>query len=145
MIKKEFKGIDYLGREYTMVCRFNIREDELADMSLDADDMGIKDIIVRLGQETDRRKIVDLFKMVIDRSYGILAEDGIHFIKVRPDGTRPVDEFKQTDAYCELYMSLVNNTQEGLDFIMGVLPEKYRPTADQQEAAVAAITEAAKY
>lgn len=145
MIKKEFKGIDFLGREYTEICRFNLTEQEMVDMALDAEGMGVKDAIIRLGQETDKRKIIEIFKMLIDRSYGILAEDGRHFIKVRPDGTRPIDEFKQTKDYSNLFMMLATDNKEGLEFIQGIIPEEYRPTEEQQEAAVAAITEAAKY
>lgn len=145
MIKKEFKGIDHFGREYTEVCRFNLTEQEMVDMALDAEGMGVKDAIIRLGQETDKRKIIEIFKMLIDRSYGILAEDGRHFIKVRPDGTRPIDEFKQTTDYSDLFMMLATDNKEGLEFIQGIIPEEYRPTEEQQEAAVAAITEAAKY
>lgn len=145
MIKKEFKGTDFLGREYTEICRFNLTEQEMVDMALDAEGMGVKDAIIRLGQETDKRKIIEIFKMLIDRSYGILAEDGRHFIKVRPDGTRPIDEFKQTKDYSNLFMMLATDNKEGLEFIQGIIPEEYRPTEEQQEAAVAAITEAAKY
>ena len=145
MIKKEFKGIDFLGREYTEICRVNLTEQEMVDMALDAEGMGVKDAIIRLGQETDKRKIIEIFKMLIDRSYGILAEDGRHFIKVRPDGTRPIDEFKQTKDYSNLFMMLATDNKEGLEFIQGIIPEEYRPTEEQQEAAVAAITEAAKY
>ena len=50
MIKKEFKGIDYLGREYTEICRFNLTEQEMVDMALDADSMGVKDAIIRSRQ-----------------------------------------------------------------------------------------------
>ena len=144
MIKKEFKGFDYLGREYTAVCRFHLTEQEMVDMALDAESMGVKDAIIRLGQETDKKKIIDIFKMLIDRSYGILAEDGRHFIKIRPDGTKPIDEFKQTDDYSKLFMELATNSSEGLAFIQGIIPEEYLPTEEQQEAAAAAITEAAK-
>lgn len=145
MIKKEFKNVDWLGREYVEVARFNLTEQEMTDMAVDADEMGVQDAIIRLGQETDKRKIIDIFKMLIDRSYGILAEDGRHFIKVRPDGTKPIDDFKQTKDYSDLFMMLATDNKEGLDFIQGIIPEEYRPTQEQQEAAVAKITEAAKH
>ena len=61
---------------------------------------------------------LSLFKTLILKSYGEVSEDGESFIK-DPELTR---KFEKTEAYSELFMSLVTDTDKAVAFIEGIMP-----------------------
>lgn len=65
------------------------------------------------------RRISEVVKDIILRSYGEKSPDGRRFIKSK----EVVESFYQTDAYSELFVKLMSDSSALTDFIKAVLPE----------------------
>jgi hypothetical protein len=119
MLKKTITYEDFDGNERTEDFYFNLTKAEITEMNLSATG-GLQKIIERLIAEQDGKRIIELFKDVILRSYGEKSLDGKRFIKTQEIR----DGFEQTQAYSELFMELATNTESATAFINGVVPQK---------------------
>ena len=79
----------------------------------------------------DNAKIVQTFKDLILKSYGIKSEDGRRFIKSQ----ELREAFEQSEAYSEFFMAMLAN-EDGLQtrFINGVINGTNVPNMDEKEA-----------
>lgn len=118
MIKKTITYTDYDGNERTEDFWFNMSKAEVAEMELGTAG-GVTKMIERLVQEQDSRRIVEIFKDLICRSYGKKSPDGKRFIKTR----EIIEEFTQTEAYSQLFMELLSDPDAAAAFFTGVLPK----------------------
>ena len=117
MIKKTIKYVDYDGEQREEDFYFNLSKAEVAEMEVSATG-GLDKMINRIIAERDHRKIIELFKDLILRSYGKKSDDGRRFIKSQ----QLRDEFSQTEAYSELFMELASNSDAAAEFVNGILP-----------------------
>jgi len=136
MYKKSLTYETFDGVEVTEVFRFNFTPVELTDMELDMPG-GMQKYINDIIEAKDNREMVRLFKELLIKSYGVISEDGRRFIK--NDELR--EEFKQTNAYSELFMLFATNEDEASKFINGILPKKLVEQAEKQKAETTAINE----
>lgn len=120
MIKKTITYTDYDGNSRTEDFFFNLTKAELMEMDFSASG-GMEKMIKRIVDAQDTKKIIEVFKDIILRSYGEKSDDGKRFIKVR-NGERLSDEFAQTEAYSELFMELATDDKAASAFINGVIP-----------------------
>lgn len=118
MLKKTIKYTDYDGNEREEDFYFNLSKPELMEMSLSASG-GLDKYIERIIKTQDTAKLIELFKDIIVRSYGVKSDDGKRFIK-KPEIT---EEFTQTEAYSELFMLLSTDDKEAAAFINGIMPK----------------------
>lgn len=118
MIKKTITFTDYDGNERTEDFWFNLSKAEVAEMELGTAG-GITKMIERLVQEQDGKRIVEIFKDLICRSYGVKSPDGKRFIKSK-DLT---EAFTQTEAYSDLFVELMSNPDLAAAFFAEVLPK----------------------
>ena len=117
MYIKSITYTDYDGEERTENFCFNLSKAEIAEMQLSSTgglDQMIKDIIAA----KDNAKLVQLFKGLVLKAYGVKSPDGRRFIK--SDELR--EEFSQTEAYSELFMELVSDAEAAADFINKITP-----------------------
>ena len=117
MYIKSITYTDYDGEERTENFCFNLSKAEIAEMQLSSIgglDQMIKDIIAA----KDNAKLVQLFKDLVLKAYGVKSPDGRRFIK--SDELR--EEFSQTEAYSELFMELVSDAEAAADFINKITP-----------------------
>lgn len=117
MYIKSITYTDYDGEERTENFYFNLNKAEIAEMQLSSTgglDQMIKDIIAA----KDNAKLVQLFKGLVLKAYGVKSLDGRRFIK--SDELR--EEFSQTEAYSELFMELVSDAEAAADFINKITP-----------------------
>ena len=121
MIKKTITYTDYEGNSRTEDFYFNLSKPELMEMDLSADG-GMEKMIKKIIDTQDTKKIVEVFKDMILRSYGEKSPDGKRFVKVR-DGHRLAEEFAQTEAYSELFMELATDENAAADFVNGIIPQ----------------------
>lgn len=121
MIKKTITYTDYEGNSRTEDFYFNLSKPELMEMDFSADG-GMEKMIKKIVDAQDTKKIIEVFKDIILRSYGEKSPDGKRFIKVR-DGHKLAEEFAQTEAYSELFMELATDDKAATDFINGVIPQ----------------------
>ena len=120
MRKETITYTDYDGNERTEDFYFNLSKPELMEMDYSAAG-GMDKMIKKIVDTQDIKKIVELFKDIVLRSYGEKSDDGKRFIKYR-DGHRLSDDFAQTEAYNELFMKLATDEGAATDFIKGIIP-----------------------
>ena len=75
MFKYEQKYVDYNGVERTDTLYFNFSKAELMEMELSTQ-AGVEEMIRMMIATNDNAKIVQTFKEMILKSYGIKGEDG---------------------------------------------------------------------
>lgn len=117
MLKKTIKYIDYDGLERTETHYFGLNKSELTDMQVSVDG-GMEKLLKKIVDSKDGKGIMDGFKMVIRKSYGIKSDDGRRFIK----SEQLSNEFFQTAAYEALFEELITDAKAGSAFINGILP-----------------------
>lgn len=129
MIKKTITYTDYDGNERTEDFYFNLSKPELIEMQT-SEAGGLEKKIEKISKEQDIKKIIELMKDIIQKSYGIKSEDGKRFIK----NQEILDEFMQSEAYSELFMSLATDEKIASEFIEGILPKGLAEEAKKIEA-----------
>lgn len=117
MLKKTITYTDYNDEERTEDFYFHFTKSELLEMEMSAPG-GLEARLKRLISEHDNKKIVEWFKDLVLKSYGVKSEDGRRFIK-SPEAQKA---FSETEAYNELYWSLATDAGEGAKFVNGILP-----------------------
>ena len=125
MLKKTITYTDYDGLERTEEFRFNLTKAELMDMELTTVGTFSK-LMQKIIDEKDMVRLAKYFKELILKSYGVKSDDGKRFIK-SPELS---EAFSQTEAYSELYMELLSNSEYAVKFIQQVMPKDL----DQSEA-----------
>ena len=131
MLKKEIMYKDFNGVERKETFCFHLTEAELMQMELETEG-GFQGLLQRIIDAKDSVKMIKIFKEIIDRSYGVLSEDGKYFSK----SEKELEKFKSTQAYSDLYMSLLND-EEAAKFIKAVAP--VIPMTEEDKATVKAI------
>jgi len=121
VIKKTITYTDYDGNERTEDFYFNLSKAELMEMDFSATG-GMEKMIKRIVEAQDTKRIIEVFKDIILKSYGEKSADGRKFLKV-VDGRKLSEEFAQTEAYSELFMELATNDKAATEFINGVIPQ----------------------
>ena len=129
MIKETITYTDYDGLERTEEFRFNLTKAELMDMELTTVGTFSK-LMQKIIDEKDMVRLAKYFKELILKSYGVKSDDGKRFIK-SPELS---EAFSQTEAYSELYMELLSDSEYAVKFIQQVMPKDL----DQSEVAPAA-------
>mgnify|MGYP003325394612 CR=1 FL=1 len=108
MITKTITYKDFLGNERTEKFSFHFSEAELGEMELTTEG-GMGAYIKKITDEKDAKKLAELFKDVIQKSYGKLSEDGRRFKK----SPEILEDFVETNAYSKLWLELATNLLEG--------------------------------
>ena len=110
---------NFEGEKVTKDLYFNLTKAEIMKLQLSYKqgfDKYVEDIIHPLDGEPDPQKIMDLFEMLILKSYGVRTEDG--FIK----SPEKAQAFVSTEAYSELFMKLLSDEKAQIEFFMGIMP-----------------------
>ena len=117
MLKKVISYKDYDDNERTETFYFNLTKAEVTEMELSIDGGLIKQI-EKIVAEKDSKRIIELFKDIILKSYGEKSPDGKRFIKSQ----ELRDAFAQTEAYSELFIELATDADSAAAFINGIVP-----------------------
>lgn len=129
MYKKLIKFEDYNGQKREMTAYFNLSKAELMEMELSTQ-AGVDEMIRVLIATNDNAKIMETYKDLILKSYGIKSEDGTRFIKT----AKLREEFEQSAAYSEFFMELLSNPEEQNRFINGVVSGVNAPNMSEEDA-----------
>ena len=132
MIKKTMTYTDYDGVQRTEDFYFNLTKAEVAEMQMSTVG-GLDKMINQIISEQDGKRIIELFKDLVLRSYGKKSPDGRRFIK----NQELRDDFAQTEAYSDLFMELATDADAASAFVNGIVPNM-----DDLAAKVSAKTEA---
>jgi len=93
------------------------QKQEITEMEMSTSG-GVVEMIEKVVSEKDSRRIIEIFKDLILRSYGEKSPDGKRFIK----NQELRDAFSQTEAYSELFMELASNAELSAVFVNGIIP-----------------------
>lgn len=124
MYKKTITYPDYNGLEITEDFYFNLTRAEIMEMELGTEG-GLEQMLTRIVNAQDYVELSKYFKQIILMSYGEKSPDGKRFIKERHDGSKPCNDFKQTEAYSMLYMELATDADAAAEFINAIIPDEY--------------------
>ena len=116
MIKKTLTYYDFNDQEVTEELYFHLSSIELTRMiaKYDGDLEGYINKIVAAG---DLMAMVNILEDLLLSSYGVKSEDGRRFIK----GPEVVNSFEWSQAYAELFETLLNNPKETREFGIGLI------------------------
>lgn len=117
MLKKTIKYTDYDGVDRIETHYFGLNKSELTDMQVSVDG-GMENMLKKIVDAKDGRGIMEGFKMVIAKSYGIKSDDGKRFEK----SEKISRDFFQTAAYEALFEELITDAKAASAFINGILP-----------------------
>lgn len=129
MLAKTIEYTDYNGVDRKETFYFNLNETELTSMDLD-NNGDLAGLLQRIIDAKDTAKIVECFKEIIHKSYGVKSEDGRRFIK----NQQVLDEFIQTEAYNKLFMELATDDKAGAAFVNGIIPKSIQGEVAKQIA-----------
>lgn len=118
MLKKTITYTDYDGMERTEDFWFNLSKSELTKLDAELPG-GVLGVLRKIIDKKDRKALVDFIETLILRSYGEKTLDGKRFAKT----PKMAEEFMQTPAYDELFMSILSDTDSQTSFINGVIPQ----------------------
>ena len=128
MFKKTITYTDYDGNERTEDFRFNLSKAEYV--------MVENSVIGGMSKEIERAmamqngpRILEIFKDLVDRSYGVKTADGRRFMK----SPELLQEFRETEAYVNLFMELVTDPEAGKAFLRGVSPSDMIAELDKKQ------------
>lgn len=128
MLKKTITYTDYNGVERTEDFYFNLTKAEIMEMQLSTTG-GLDEMIQRIIATQDVPAIAKIFKDLVLRAYGQKSPDGRRFIK----NEELTEEFSQTEAYSELYMSLATDADAASAFINGIVPKDVADKAAEMQ------------
>jgi hypothetical protein len=131
VLKKAITYEDFNGERVTEEFFFHLSKAELIELEL-SHDGGLSESLQRIIAAEDGKAIIAEFKNIILTSYGQRSPDGRRFIK----NQQLRDEFESTEAYSELFMQLVTDTEEAILFINGIVPAGM---AEEAAATLAAV------
>lgn len=132
MLKKTIKYTDFNGVDREEDFYFNLTEAELAEMNLMTKG-GLKGYLEAIINTQDTPAIAELFKTIINKAYGVKSPDGRKFVK----SPEILDDFIYTQAYSNLYMSLIADADAAANFVNGIIPKNIADQANAQKAITA--------
>jgi hypothetical protein len=129
MLKKNIKYTDFNGVDREEDFYFNLTEAELAEMNLMTKG-GLKGYLEAIINTQDTPAIAELFKTIINKAYGVKSPDGRKFTK----SPEILDDFIYTQAYSNLYMSLIADADAAANFVNGIIPKNIADQTNAQKA-----------
>ena len=118
MIKWPITYKDYNDNEITEDFYFNLNKAELTKMQFDANG-AYSEYIERIKNERNIKLLGEEFKNLILMSYGQKSDDG----KVFRKNQQIRDDFENSEAYSELFMTLISDEAQASKFVTGILPK----------------------
>lgn len=118
MIKKTVTYLNFDDERVTEDFYFNLTKGELAERVLTNDGDLVKELQA-ITQSGNPKLIIDTFKDILKRAYGVRSEDGKKFRK----SEEAWEEFVSTEAYSEIFMELCTDAEAASEFIVGILPK----------------------
>lgn len=118
MIKKTITYEDYNGEKVTEDFYFNLTKAELMEMNYQASG-GLENYARSLINTRDTSTMMQIYKDILLKSYGVKTPDGKHFMKTEKIRI----EFECSPAFSELYTELLVDDKAAAEFFNGVIPK----------------------
>lgn len=118
MLKKTITYTDWNGNEVSEDFWFNLTQAEIVKLNYSYPG-GLEEYTKKCASDGDIDSAFKLLEKIITLSYGKKSLDGKRFIK----STEITDEFMQTEAYSNLFMELITDTNKAQTFVNGIIPK----------------------
>ena len=105
---------DYDGVERTEDFLFNLSEAEIVEM-----EYGVTGGMQRIVAAKDTKRIMDVFKDLIKRAYGVKSPDGRRFEK----DEKLSKEFTETPVYSDMFMKFARDADAAAEFVNKIIPQ----------------------
>lgn len=123
MLKQTITFEDYNGEESTETLYFNLTKTELMDLQYLVPRLAAwKESTAGEPRELTREEIqemLDIVKILIEKSYGVRSDDGKRFVK----SPALFEAFQQMAVYDSFVFGLFENPQKAVDFMTGIMPK----------------------
>lgn len=131
MLKKTITYEDFNGVERKEDFYFNLSKAEIMEMQFGT--VGGLDVMLqKIVDAKDVKSIMNTFKMLILKAYGVKSDDGRRFVK----SEEIAKEFEQTEAYSILYMELATDDNAAAEFVNGIMPKDVVAEVSNQMKAI---------
>jgi hypothetical protein len=140
MLKKSITFTDFNGQEQTEEHYFNLTKAEILEMEMTGPNNSFHDHLQSVMKSENGQLIMDAFKSILFKSYGIKSDDGKRFIK----SDQITLDFSHSGAYDVLFVELVTDAGKAAEFINGLVPAELAQAAASQAEDVRVAALAAK-
>lgn len=132
MLKYPITYTNFDGQKVTEDFYFNLTKAEL--LKLEAGIAGgLAEKVKKSAAENDKAAIFDIIEKFVLCAYGV--KNGKDFSKTNSQtGIRYSDLFKDTEAYSELFLKLVQDDKEAAKFINAVIPTDIAEKVKEEQA-----------
>lgn len=127
MIKETRKYVDFDGVEREEDFYFNFTKAELLQMELSVKG-GFHAYIEQIVKAKNETELIRLFKELLEKSYGVKSPDGRRFIK----NAEVLEDFKQTEAYSDLFLELATDADKASKFVNGIFPAALQAEVEKE-------------
>lgn len=128
MLKKTITYEDFNGEKTTETFYFNLSKPELLELEVSYPN-GIEGALKEMLANNDQAALLAFFKKIILLAFGQKSADGKRFIK----SEQLTEEFTQTNAYAQLYMDLLGDSDAAANFLNGVVPSDLAEAMKKEE------------
>lgn len=118
MLKKTITYEDYEGNTRTEDFYFNLSKAEVIKWLTTSGDYTLDKVLVRLSEERNGKRVMEIFEDLLHRSYGKKSLDGRRFVK----NEEVWNEFYETEAYSIMFTELVSDARKASDFVNNIIP-----------------------
>lgn len=135
MLKQTITYTNYNDEEVSEDYYFNLSKAELTQLEITTPG-GYGGYLQRIAKEEDIQKIVPEFKEIILMCVGVKSEDGKFFRKSK----QIRDDFEASEAYSELFVSLLQDPKKAAEFAAGIVPAPLQAEARAEAERIKAQT-----
>jgi len=129
LLKKTIQYTDFNGEPRSEDFYFHLSKAELVELQM-LHPEGFGEHLEKIVQSEDGKQIIETFKMLVLKAYGQKSPDGKRFVKTQ----QLRDEFESSEAYSELFMSLVTDPTASAEFVNGIIPANLDAEVDRIKA-----------
>lgn len=109
---------DYDGVERTEDFLFNLSEAEIVEMEYGVTG-GMQRMLEQIVAAKDTKRIMDVFKDLIKRAYGVKSPDGRRFEK----DEKLSKAFTETPVYSYMFMKFARDADAAAEFVNKIIPQ----------------------
>lgn len=140
MYKTNITFENFEGEKVSKDLYFNLTKAEIMELQYSYEGgftAYLDSIIHPISGKPDPKKIIDLFKLMIMKAYGVRTEEG-GFVKSK----EIAEAFLSTDAYSELFMKVISDEKAMNEFFIGIMPREAAEEMEKKLSEVKKETEA---
>lgn len=131
MIVKTITYPNFLGKEVTEDVYFNLTAAELLELEAHFHQYGgLQGVLQEVGGKQDPDLIMQTFREIMQRAYGVRSRDGESFSKNPSD----LANFAASEAYSQIFMEIISDADAAADFVNGLVHNQQGYSAQQNRA-----------